>query len=230
MGVHRSAPRTTSFLGGASRPDRRISEATHGSWFVSESAPAGPNPRQKVRRRSPNIQPLIMTQSTAAHLPLDTKGWSEHVGRRSIHDFDDSRALYGEPNGEPRSANTCERVRIRADDKPCTVAQFRKPPNPHEHQKPSPQVLGSNPRGARIFPGQRVEPRTPAAGSPLDPFSEPVRPTTNGGRADLRVHRLRTGGTGTWWCGLPTRSSREAPRGGGRRRLGRCRPAPRRNK
>jgi hypothetical protein len=50
----------------------------------------------------------------------------------------------GEPNGEPRRADACERLRTRANGKSSVRAQFRTPANPCERRKPTPQVSGTN--------------------------------------------------------------------------------------
>jgi hypothetical protein len=51
---------------GDKRTDRRISEGPHGSWFVSDADPAGPNAHTKVQRRLPNTRPPIMAPHEAA--------------------------------------------------------------------------------------------------------------------------------------------------------------------
>ena len=50
---------------------------------------------------------------------------------------------FGEPNGEPRRADGCERLRTRANGKSSVRAQFRTPANPCERPKPTPQASGS---------------------------------------------------------------------------------------
>ena len=88
------------------------------------------------RTGSPNVA-VARSLPTAQNHGLDTPKGSTtalrtgvYRKRQSLRDFDKTRALFWEPYGEPPSTNSCEQVRIRADDKPSTVPQFRMCANP----------------------------------------------------------------------------------------------------